>query len=81
MQLVVGLANGCNVMLLCTEENQIRRLNIWFASCPLPLEVLSPLPDLLSESMESMEFAGCSVSNFFLKKKCLSNLQLGDFRH
>lgn len=72
MQLVVGLANGCNVMLLCTEGNQIRRLNIWCAFCPLPLEVPSPLPDLLSESVESMEFAGCSVSNFFVKTKvCL----------
>lgn len=51
MQLVVGLANGCNVMILCTERNQIRRLNIWCSSCPFPLQVPT------GEILQSMELA------------------------
>eukprot|EP00438_Fugacium_kawagutii_P023659 Skav206423 [mRNA] locus=scaffold292:423680:425227:+ [translate_table: standard] len=37
MQLVVGFANGCNAMMLCTEANQVRRLSLWCSACPVPL--------------------------------------------
>lgn len=35
MQLVIGLANGCNIMVLF-NKNHIFRLNVWCASCEAP---------------------------------------------
>ena len=60
MQLVIGFANSCNLMILCTERNQIRRLNIWCASCPFPLpsgeELVKPV-----ELAASCSIAACLI--------------------
>ncbi|CAE7249921.1 dus [Symbiodinium natans] len=32
-QIVIGLSNSCNVMILCDEQGKILRLNVWCARC------------------------------------------------